>query len=148
MIGAVLQKPRQAIVEILDFMRSRDLALNDLIQIGGEDLKSSNPKCAEKAHRVSKCSELMARLSVKFADLEQAAGQHTAEPARRRRGEEVFPEVIENTGISTDDPREVKPLKNNNKTDNHSVGLSENSAKGRWKHKRRLALNPERAVAP
>jgi hypothetical protein len=71
MIGAIPQKQRQAVVEILDFMRSRDLALDDLIQIGGEDLKSSNPKCAEKARRVSKCWELMARLSIKFADLEQ-----------------------------------------------------------------------------
>ena len=72
MIGAVPQKPRQAVVEILDFMRKHGLTLSDLIEIGGEDLKASNPKRKEKARRVEKCWSLMARLSVKFADLEQA----------------------------------------------------------------------------
>jgi hypothetical protein len=67
-ISAIQQKQRPAVVEILDFMRKRGLTLNDLIQTGGEDLKSSNPKRVEKARRVEKCWELMARLSVKFAD--------------------------------------------------------------------------------
>jgi hypothetical protein len=31
MIGAVSQKPRQAVVEILDLMRSRDLALGQAL---------------------------------------------------------------------------------------------------------------------
>jgi len=63
----------QAVGEILAFMSKCGLALDDLIQISGDDLKSSNPKRAEKARRVSKCWELMARLSVCFADLEQVS---------------------------------------------------------------------------
>ena len=125
----------QAVAEIFDLMRKYGLTLDDLIQLGGEDLKSSNPKRVEKARRVEKCWELMARLSVKFADLEQAAGQHTAEPARRRRGEGESSQVIENKEISSDTPGEVKSLKNNDKTDDHSV---EAPGKGRWKHKRQL----------
>jgi hypothetical protein len=133
MIGAIPQKQRQAVVEILDFMRRNHLAPGDLIQVGGEDLKSANPKKAEKARHVSRCWELMARVSVNFADLEQPD-----KPARRRRGEGVFSEVIENKEISGDTPHQVKSLKNNDKTDNHSVASSETSEKGRWKHKRRL----------
>jgi hypothetical protein len=98
-------------------------------------LKSSNLKHVEKARHVEKAWALMARLSVKFAELEQAPGQSPTKPSRRRRGEELFSEVIENKEISGDTPHQVKPLKTNNKTDDHSV---EASGKGRWKHKRRL----------
>ena len=129
------QRPRAAVIEIFDSMARRGLALDDLIQIGGEDLRPPNPKRVEKARHVEKVWALMARLSVKFAELEQAPGQHTTEPARRRRGEELFSEVIENKEISGDTPHQVKSLKTNNKTDDHSVGAS---GKGRWKHKRRL----------
>ena len=135
MISVLQPKPAPAVIEIFDFMRKRGLSLDDLIQVGGEDLKSSNPKRVEKARHVEKAWASMARLSVKFADLEQAAGQHTAEPARRRRGEEVISEVIENKEISGDTSLEVKSLKNNDKTDDHSVEVS---GKGRWRHKRRL----------
>ena len=58
----------QAVVEILDFMRKHHLALVDLIEIGGEGLKSANTKKVEKAKRVEKCWSLMARLSVRFAE--------------------------------------------------------------------------------
>src|SRR6516165_218338 len=78
MISVIQQKPRQAVVEVLDLMRKRGLSLDDLIQVGGEDLKSPNPKRVKKAHYVEKAWALMARLSVKFADLEQAP-----KPARR-----------------------------------------------------------------
>jgi hypothetical protein len=81
MIGAVSRKPQQAVVEILDFMRKHGLTLSDLIEIGGEDLKSSNPKRKEKARRVEKCLSLMARLSVKFADLEAAPARQPCERA-------------------------------------------------------------------
>ena len=117
MIGAVLQKPRQAVVEILDFMRKRGLTLRDLIEIGGEDLKSSNPKRKEKARRVEKCWSLMARLSVKFADLEAAPPPIPDKPARRRRGEGHFSQVIENTadlgiGPSPNNSNEINDLAN------------------------------------
>src|SRR6516225_7933188 len=100
MIGAILQKPRQAVVEILDFMRKRGLTLNDLIQIGGEDFTSPSPMRKEKARRVEKCWHLMARLSVKFADLEATPPPIPDKPARRRRGEGHFSQVTENAGLS------------------------------------------------
>jgi hypothetical protein len=135
MISVIPQKPRQAVVEIFDFMRKRGLCLDALIEVGGQDLSSSNPKQVAKAHCVEKTWALMARLSVKFTDLEQAPGKPPTKPARRRRGEGEFSQVIENKEISSDTPGEVKSLKNNDKTDNHSV---EALGKGRWRHKRRL----------
>jgi hypothetical protein len=72
MTSAIPQKSRQAVVEILDFMRKHGLTLSDLIEIGGEDLKASNPKRKEKARRVEKCWSLMARLSLCYAHLEAA----------------------------------------------------------------------------
>jgi hypothetical protein len=123
----------QTVAEIFDLMRKYGLALDDLIQIGGQDLKSPNPKQVAKAHHVEKTWALKARLSVKFADLEQAPGQ--PKPVRRRPGEELFSEIIENKEISGDTPHQVKSLKTNNKTDDHSVEVSR---KGRWKHKRQL----------
>ena len=100
MISAVPQKPRQAVVEILDFMRRNRLALNDLIEISGEDFGSASPKRIEKARCVEKCWSLMARLSVKFADLEQAPNNPPTRPSRRRRGEGHFSQVIEKAGVS------------------------------------------------
>ena len=135
MISVIQQKPRQAVVEVLDLMRKRGLSLDDLIQVGAEDLKSPNPKRVKKAHYAEKAWALMARLSVKFADLEQAPGQPPTKPARRRRGEGLFSEAIENKEISGDASLEIKSLKNNDKTDDHSVEVS---GKGRWRHKRRL----------
>jgi hypothetical protein len=135
LIGNYQQRPRTAVIEIFDSMARRGLALDDLIQIGGEDLRPPNPKRVEKARHVEKVWALMARLLVKFAELEQAPGQSPTKPARRRRGEAPFSEVVENKEISGDTPGEVKSLKNNDKTDNHSV---EASGKGRWKHKRQL----------
>ena len=117
----------QAVAEIFDLMRKRGLILDDLVEIGSQDLSSSNPKQVAKAHSVEKTWALMARLAVKFTDLERAPG--------RRRGEGVFSEVIENKEFSGGAPSEVKPLKNNNKTDDHSVGVS---GRGRWKNKRQL----------
>jgi hypothetical protein len=140
-ISAIPQKPRQAVVEIFDFMCKRGLSLDDLIQVGGEP---SNPKHVEKARRVEKCWELMARLSVKFADLEQVPGQPSTKPARRRRGEGSFSQVVENKEISSDAPGEVKSLKNNDKTDDRPVGVP---GKGRWKSKRQLVLAPGSAGA-
>jgi hypothetical protein len=125
----------QAAAEIFDLMRKYGLALDDLLKIGSQDLSSSNPKQVAKARQVEKTWALMARLSVKFADLERAPGQPPTKPARRRRGEELFSEVIENKEISGSAPGEVKSLKNNDKTDDHSV---EAPGKGRWKHKRQL----------
>ena len=77
----------QAVAEIFDLMRKRGLVLDDLIEIGGQDLCSSTKQVA-KAHSVEKTWALMARLSVKFADLEQAPdnprlNRHEGDVARR-----------------------------------------------------------------
>ena len=117
MIGAVSQKSRQAAAEILDFMRRNHLVLEDLIQVGGEDFKSASPKRIEKARRVEKCWRLMARLSVKFADLAQTPSPIPDKPARRRRGEGHFSQVIENTadlgiGRSPNKSNEINDLAN------------------------------------
>ena len=122
MISAVQQKPRQAVVEIFDFMRKRGLAPDDLIQIGGEDLKSSNSKRVEKARRVEKCWSLMAQLSVRFADLEQAPGNLPTRPSRRRRGEGHFSETIENTRVSESFSHHTKLNEINDLADSAPVG--------------------------
>ena len=122
MINAIPQKPRPAMVEILDFMRKCALALNDLIQIGGEDLKSSNPKRVEKARRVEKCWSLMARLSIRFADLEQALGNLPTRQSRTQRGEGHFSEAIENTRVSGTLTHHAKPNEVNDLADSAPVG--------------------------
>jgi hypothetical protein len=127
MIGAVLQKPRQAVVEILDFMRKRGLTLNDLIQIGGEDFRSSSPTRKEKARRVEKCWHLMARLSVKFADLEAAPPSIPDKPARTRRGEGVFSEVVENKEISGTATYQHKSNENNDLANSAPVGVPDSN---------------------
>jgi hypothetical protein len=90
-IGNYQQRPRAAVIEIFEFMAKRGLALDDLIRIGGEDLRPPNPKQVEKA--VEKVWALMARYSVKFADLEGAPGQSPTKPARRRRHERQSSQV-------------------------------------------------------
>jgi hypothetical protein len=74
MISVLRPKPAPAVIEIFDFMRKRGLVPDDLIELGGQGLRSSNPRQIAKAHYVEKAWALMARLSVKFADLEQAPG--------------------------------------------------------------------------
>ena len=85
--------------EVFVFMKKHGLTLEDLIEIGGEDLKSPNPKKVEKAKRVEKCWALMARLSVSYANLEAVTGNDTAQRVSGRRGEGHFSEVIENKDV-------------------------------------------------
>jgi hypothetical protein len=145
-VGAAQMKAlAAAVTEVQAFMHKGGLTLADLIDVGGAELKSPNPKTREKARRVEKTWELMARLSLCYADLEAVPALDTAKPVRARRGEGHFSEVVENKEVSTADPGKVKSLKNNNKTDNHPVALSEPSDKGRWKHKRRRVSDPEGA---
>jgi hypothetical protein len=121
-ISALLQKPRQAVVEILDFMRKNRLTLDELIQVGGEDFRSASDKRIEKARRVEKCWSLMAGLSVKFADLEGAPPSIPDKSARRRRGEGNFSEVIENTSVSDTFTHQVKANEINGLADSAPVG--------------------------
>jgi hypothetical protein len=65
MIGVVDRaRHAHAVGEIFVLMRRLGLTLEDLIEVDGED--------HEKAKLVEKCRSRMARLSVDFADLEQA----------------------------------------------------------------------------
>ena len=70
-----------AVAEVLEFMRKRRLKLNDLIDIGGEDLRSPDKGRAGKARCVEKTWELMARLGVKYADIEQSERSSQSVPA-------------------------------------------------------------------
>ena len=82
-----------AVAEVADFMRKKKLTLDDLTNIGGEDLKSSDKGRAGKARCVEKTWELMARLGVKFADIEHSESAPQPIPAltkRGRRGEKAF----------------------------------------------------------
>jgi hypothetical protein len=60
------------LAQVFDFTAKTGLGLADLIEVGGEDLESSNPRKVEKAKRVEKCWSLMAKLGVKYADLENS----------------------------------------------------------------------------
>jgi hypothetical protein len=64
----------------------------------------------------------MARLGVKFADLEQAPPYHPTEPARRRRGEGHFSEAIEIAGVSKTFTYHTKPNEINDLANSAPVG--------------------------
>jgi hypothetical protein len=91
---AQIREHTQAVAEVREYMRQRRLAVADLVEIGGEDLRSSNPALAGKARLVERCWALMARLGVKHVDLESTspgefattAVSEAASGARRRRG--------------------------------------------------------------
>jgi hypothetical protein len=114
-----------SVAEVLSFMAKRGLTLVDLIEVGGEDLKSSDPKKSEKAKSGEKSWGLMAKLGVKYVDLENSVGHHPLKPSRAQRGEGVLSEVVENKEVFAGNAGEAKSLKNNNKTNDHSVGASE-----------------------
>jgi len=61
-----------AAAQVVEFIRKKKLTLDDLIDVGGAELKSPDPKRAEKARRVSTCWELMARVNLKYRNLEQS----------------------------------------------------------------------------
>jgi hypothetical protein len=96
MFGPAKQQ-RQAIIQVLAYMRQHGLALGDLTALGGEDLRASNPTRVEKARRVEKTWALMARLGIVYAVLADAEPLPPDNSTRRRRGEGVFSQVIENT---------------------------------------------------
>jgi hypothetical protein len=62
--------------QVRTFMRRHKLALADLIEIGGEDLQSPDFRKAERARHVGQCWQMMARLSIHFADLEHEHAEH------------------------------------------------------------------------
>jgi hypothetical protein len=87
--------------QVFEFMRRHGLSLEDLVEVGGEDLRSSNPRRAEKARRVEKCWALMARLGLKFSNLPARVG-HKSAP--RRRGRSVFKQPVDIAHVSLPAP--------------------------------------------
>jgi hypothetical protein len=127
MNGAVSQKPRQAVVEILDFMRRNRIALDDLLSFGGEDLRASNPKRATKARLVEKTWALMAQLSVKFADLEQTPPPIPNKSARRRRHRRHSAQAVEITSKTLDASAEANSNEINDLANSAPVGVPDSN---------------------
>jgi hypothetical protein len=102
--AAQAREQAAAVKHVFEFLRRHGLALADLIEVGGEDLKSPNPKCVERARRVERCWTLIARLGLAFATLESSSHANSAphpclgpeKPSRRRRGKGGFVQVPEN----------------------------------------------------
>jgi hypothetical protein len=86
--------------QVFEFMRRHGLLLEDLVEVGGEDLRSSNSRRAEKARRVEKCWALMARLGLKFSDLPDRGGQSPDKSAPRRRGKRAFKQPVDIAHVS------------------------------------------------
>jgi N6-adenosine-specific RNA methylase IME4 len=86
----------QTVDRVFDAMTVARVTLGDLTKIGGEDLKSTNRRLAEKARHVEKTWPLMAEGGVVYADLEQAAGPTPEKSSRGPRSEGVFSEAIDN----------------------------------------------------
>ena len=116
----IQMRTRQApgLVEVFDFMTKKGLALADLIEASGDDLKSTNPRKVEKTKRVEKCWALMAKLGVKFADVEN-------KPSRRRRAEGHFSQVIEKADLFDIDPSGKKSSEINDLDNSAPVGVPE-----------------------
>ena len=97
----------EIIGQVFAYLRRHRITLDDLINIGGEDLESPNAVLRELAHRIEESWSLIARFGVVFAELERAAPQHRAKPARRRHGKGVSSQVLESKGVSGADPYQL-----------------------------------------
>jgi hypothetical protein len=56
--------------QVLTYLRRHKLVVADLIEVGGEDLNSSDSRKVERARHAGQAWQMMARLSIRFADLE------------------------------------------------------------------------------
>jgi hypothetical protein len=101
MLSPTQQREHEAhVAQVREYMRTRKLSIEDLIEIGGQDLRSPHSAQCEKARRVENCWALMARLGVKHPDLGDWAPAAVPTPAfrlRGRRGGGGFLQPIENT---------------------------------------------------
>jgi hypothetical protein len=82
-----------AVAQVVEFMRKKNLTLDDLVNVGGQDLKSPDKSKDGKARCVENAWALMARIGVKYADLEQSEPSPRPVPdfsARIRRGERAI----------------------------------------------------------
>jgi hypothetical protein len=80
------------VIEVFEYMRKHKLALADLAELGGEDLRHSNPAIVKRARAVERTWERMAAAGLRFVDLEQFASQ----PANFRR----YPKQLRNQRLA------------------------------------------------
>jgi hypothetical protein len=136
-----------ALADVFACLQRHNIALDDLINIGGDDLKDQ--RLAAKARRVESCWSLMASLKVVLADLEAASGEVCTERPSARRGEGHILEATENIKDNPLGTQEPKPLETNDISHNAPVEVlpvGAAGAKSRWQHKRRLK-SPDASAA-
>src|SRR5262245_2360037 len=105
------------IEQVLALMSRLKISLENLVEVGGEDLKSSDPGRAGKARCVERGWALMARLGVKHSGLESALSREFSaaavpEPAirpRRRRGRTPIQKTTQNQGVNKNQAPLTKP---------------------------------------
>jgi hypothetical protein len=76
--AAQMREHAQNVEQVLEHMRRLRLSPDDLVNYGGEDLRSRDPVRSGKARCVEKAWALMARLGVKHIDLETAISRGAA----------------------------------------------------------------------
>jgi hypothetical protein len=118
------------VAEVAAWMRRWGLSVNDLIEIGGEDLRAGNPIRVEKARRVERCWSLMAKLGVDFRDFEDLAllTPDKSAPRRRHRVESLQP--IEITNVFVSDSIHGKSTEINDLANSRPVDASEDDLFG------------------
>jgi hypothetical protein len=112
-----MRAPAPNIAVVLAFMSEHGLQLDDLVNVGGEDLNSSNPIRRQMARRVSRCWEIMAREKADFAQLEAAIGSMPTAESRRPRHRLGFAQATDNAGKSRSGP----PATNSNKINDLAI---------------------------
>jgi hypothetical protein len=125
MSATQIRQHQQHVDQVLEFMRRRGLSVDDLVEYGGEDFKSSNSRRVEKAGRVEKCWALMAWLGVNHVDLPEAAGQSPDNPGPRRRHRPAFEQPIDLADISRVAPSHSKRSKFNDLALSSPIGVPE-----------------------
>jgi hypothetical protein len=113
------------IANVLGYMRKSGLSLDDLTEIGGEDLKSTNPPRAEKARRVERCWALIAQRGIKFDDLADAVGKSPDFLARRPRHRRPTKQPVDIAGVSQLGPTSTNPSNNKDLAVSSEFGGSE-----------------------
>jgi hypothetical protein len=56
--------------QVFTYLRRHKLSVEDLIDIGGEDLQSPDSRKVERARHAGQAWQMLARLKIHFADLE------------------------------------------------------------------------------
>jgi hypothetical protein len=108
----------QAVGQVHEYMRKHKLSLADLIDVGGEDLRSADPGLAGKARAVSRCWELMARVRVTHIDLKTALPREFGKPAvpepilgvRRRSNRKPIQKAEQNQRDDLSEVGNARPL--------------------------------------